>query len=595
MAKAILLFQKWLQREYSIPTHALIFIFTFVTIVGIAASQPSMSGCSLSFDTSSFGNISGCEGGNWGGFLSRNCCGIALETYLYALGQRAKQTGQIYLNATEQRNCLDLMKKYDDDILDCGIERLTSGGGGCSDFTVRDVTDKLAKGLGSLGDNCNFVSSMGEQNSMCNVCYAKWGEIRGSIIYNGELVQINTEVCRFAVLVSLTSSKIDDLKWANAVYRCLGEHNPSEDRQQSRRESFKISTGLWLLVGGLVGIFILVIIVVWAVWHSTKKWSISSIPQEKDDSKELVSEGSGCQKIPIKEIYAATNDLNALNFIGQGIAGKVYKGVLSKGQHVAVKHIIKDEYVETFVREVTSLSHVRHPNLVTLLGYCDEEDECFLVYELCSNGNLSEWLFGKDKVLPWIKRLEIAIDCAQGLWFLHTYPEGCIVHRDIKPTNILLGDHFEAKLSDFGLSKVMDLGQSYVSSEVRGTFGYVDPEYQRNHRVNPSGDVYSFGIVLLQILSGKRVIDMNVKRPMSLDRMAKVLTKGGSISEFADPKLNGEYSLEAFERTLKLALSCTAHKQQRPSMEQIVIKLTEVLDISRFSTSGATNHLGLSP
>ncbi|XP_077222202.1 uncharacterized protein LOC143856048 [Tasmannia lanceolata] len=95
---------------------------------------------------------------------------------------------------------------------------------------------------------------------------------------------------------------------------------PGKDRQQSRRESFKIFTGLWLLVGGLVGIFILVIIVVWAVWHSTKKWSISSIPQGKDDSKELVSEGFGCQKIPIKEIYAATNDLNALNFIGQGIA-----------------------------------------------------------------------------------------------------------------------------------------------------------------------------------------------------------------------------------------------------------------------------------
>ncbi|XP_077243055.1 uncharacterized protein LOC143883595 isoform X1 [Tasmannia lanceolata] len=96
--------------------------------------------------------------------------------------------------------------------------------------------------------------------------------------------------------------------------------SPLNDRQQSRRESSKIFTGLWLLVGGLVGIFILVIIVAWAVWHSTKKWSISSIPQEKDDSKELVSEGSGCQKIPIKEIYAATNDLNALNFIGQGIA-----------------------------------------------------------------------------------------------------------------------------------------------------------------------------------------------------------------------------------------------------------------------------------
>lgn len=144
------------------------------------------------------------------------------------------------------------------------------------------------------------------------------------------------------------------------------------------------------------------------------------------------------------------------------LPGKVYKGILSNGQQVAVKHIINDEHMETFIREVTSVSHVRHPNLVALLGCCENEDECFLVYELCHNGNLSDWLFGtspnsinktffplsvsihimanhsnwwttgKAKVLSWMQRIEIAIGCARGLWFLHTYPEGCIVHRDIK-------------------------------------------------------------------------------------------------------------------------------------------------------------------
>lgn len=141
----------------------------------------------------------------------------------------------------------------------------------------------------------------------------------------------------------------------------------------------------------------------------------------------------------------------------------MYKGILSNGQYVAVKHIIKEGYMETFVREVRSLSHVRHPNLVALLGYCENEAECFLIYELCHNGNLSEWLFGiaffffllfiyanfpkllsvkvlkykitttdNDKVLSWIQRLEIAVDSARGLEFLHTYPGGRIVHRDIK-------------------------------------------------------------------------------------------------------------------------------------------------------------------
>lgn len=142
--------------------------------------------------------------------------------------------------------------------------------------------------------------------------------------------------------------------------------------------------------------------------------------------------------------------------------------------------------------------------------------------------------------------MHIAIDCARGLWFLHTYPGGSIVHRDIKvlsiimckflftffsidgakllqPTNILICADFQAKLSDFGLSKVMNMGQSFVSSEVRGTFGYVDPEYQQNRHVNSSGDVYSFGIVLLQILSGQRVINMDMQRPMHLNKMVIIV------------------------------------------------------------------------
>ncbi|XP_012844783.1 PREDICTED: probable receptor-like protein kinase At3g17420 [Erythranthe guttata] len=170
---------------------------------------------------------------------------------------------------------------------------------------------------------------------------------------------------------------------------------------------------------------------------------------------------------------------------------------------------------------------VQHPNPVELLGNCDGEDESLVVYELCNNGNLSEWLFGKHKFLNWIQRLEIAIDCARGLWFLHTYTEGCIVHRNIKPTNILLGTNFEAKLSDFGLSKVICMGNSYVSSEVKN------------------------------------------------------LRKGGVITEFADGKLNGEYSVESFELVFKVALSCSGLKQHRLSMGRVVAALEKAHRISQ--------------
>ncbi|XP_048322517.2 probable receptor-like protein kinase At5g18500 [Ziziphus jujuba] len=313
--------------------------------------------------------------------------------------------------------------------------------------------------------------------------------------------------------------------------------------------------GLSILAGGIAGITLILLALIWILCKKGIKERFSTAREITDVSDDSQPDETSCLKIPRKEVYSATDNLNASNFIGQGVAGKVYKGVLSNGQHVAVKHIIKDGYIDTFIREVRSLSNVRHQNLVALLGYCEDKEECFLVYELCHNGNLSEWLFGKDKFLPWIHRLQIAIDSAKGVCFLHSYPEGCIVHRDIKPTNILINAKFQAKLSDFGLSKVMDLDQSYVSSEVRGTFGYVDPEYRKNHHVNASGDVYSFG-------------------------MARLLADGRNIEEFADPKLSSEYSMEAFDLVFKLALSCTGLKQQRPSMEQVVQKLEKALNIS---------------
>ncbi|KAA3482962.1 putative LRR receptor-like serine/threonine-protein kinase [Gossypium australe] len=499
-----------------------------------------------------------CELGNWGGFINSSCCGGAFEQYLLALGRRASLTKAIYLNSTQQSNCLTAMASFEKDVYGCGIQKLTSGASSCSDYTVTDVIDKLGDRFRNFQEDCKVLRTGRGVEHLCNSCLRRWEEINGSSDYKQQPASDDDDVCRFAALVSMISNRVEDENWVYAVFQCL-------------RES-AFSLGFWVLIGGLAGALIIVVIATWICYRKRKEQSLG---KESD-----FSENSGSQKISIKELYSATNYFNASNFIGQGIAGKVYKGLLSNGQYVAIKHIINDGQIETFVREVRSLSHIKHPNLVALVGYCENEDECFLVYELCHHGNLSEWLYGKDKGLSWIQRLKIAIDSARGLWFLHTYPEGSIVHRDIKPTNILINDKFQAKLADFGLSKVMDVGQSHVSSEVRGTFGYVDPEYRRNHRVNVSGDVYSFGIVLLQLLSGQRVLNMNLHRPLPLSKMAKVLTREGDTTKFADPKLNGEYSLEAFDLVLKLALSCIGIKQERPSMEQVVLGLQKALNIS---------------
>ncbi|XP_075091820.1 putative receptor-like protein kinase At5g18500 [Nicotiana tabacum] len=150
----------------------------------------------------------------------------------------------------------------------------------------------------------------------------------------------------------------------------------------------------------------------------------------------------------------------------------------------------------------------------------------------------------------------------------------------VLPTNILLGQNFEAKLSDFGLSKVKDIDESYMISEVRGTFGYVDPEYETNHCANSAGDVYSLGIVLLQILSGRKVINMNMEHPTTLDKIARLLMRERRAMEFVDPKLYGDYSTEAFQLTLELAISCIEPKQNRPSIEKVVDKLEDALAIT---------------
>lgn len=198
--------------------HSVVLIFMLVTTISFAVAQPPSSNCSLHFDV--LPSNSSCEdGGNWGGFLHNSCCAAVFNDYLYALGQRANQTGQIYLDSTEQRNCLDDMQKFQKNVFGCGIEQLTSGAGGCSDFSVGDVTNKFGDKLRSLDENCNFQSSDG-----CGSCAKSWQGIRAlhSPSSDPESIKAETQVCRFAVLVSYTSTKIEDKDHLLAVYKCLG-------------------------------------------------------------------------------------------------------------------------------------------------------------------------------------------------------------------------------------------------------------------------------------------------------------------------------------------------------------------------------------
>ncbi|XP_013591818.1 PREDICTED: putative receptor-like protein kinase At3g46340 isoform X4 [Brassica oleracea var. oleracea] len=249
--------------------------------------------------------------------------------------------------------------------------------------------------------------------------------------------------------------------------------------------------------------------------------------------------------------------------LGEGGFGIVYHGVINGSQQVAVK-------VELLLR-------VHHINLVSLVGCCDERDHLALIYEYMSNGDLKHHLSGKQgsSVLKWSTRLQIAIDAALGLEYLHNGCRPSMVHRDVKSTNILLDEKFSAKLADFGLSRSFQFGDEYhVSTDVAGTPGYLDPE---TGRLAEMSDVYSFGILLLEIITNQRVLDQTREKSHIGEWTAFMLNRG-DITGIMDLNLHGDYSSHSAWRALELAMLCAnPSSEKRPNMSQVAFELKECL------------------
>ncbi|XP_016434830.2 uncharacterized protein LOC107761162 [Nicotiana tabacum] len=301
------------------------------------------------------------------------------------------------------------MKNTSSDTFSCGIEKLTSGVGGYSNYSNIVVVNELGNRLKNLRDDCSLMDSDGGLTKGSNQCLRTWGSLASQSKNN--LMKVEADICRFSMLILLTSQRISDESWINEIFHCLGDNSlplvSSRDETGSEtRHRTKFKRDLGILIGGIVGLVVIIIIGVWILLKRKNEVKPSSGRYISDGS---YSEESSYRKLSLKEIYFATDNLSMSNFIGQGIAGKVYKGIRADGQYVAIKHIIKDEQMET---------------------------------------------------------------------------------------------------------------------------------------------------------------------------LAKNLTKGGNIKEFVDPKMEGKFSMEAFELILKLALVSIGLKQQRPSMEQVVVKLEEALDLS---------------
>ncbi|XP_003566697.3 putative leucine-rich repeat receptor-like protein kinase At2g19210 [Brachypodium distachyon] len=305
-----------------------------------------------------------------------------------------------------------------------------------------------------------------------------------------------------------------------------------------------------------------------------------------DDSLRIVDN----RRFTYKELEMITNGFQRM--LGQGGFGRVYDGFLEDGTQVAVKlrSHASSQGVKEFLAEARVLTRIHHKNLVSMIGYCKDGEYMALVYEYMAQGTLREHIAGTDRnraCLPWRQRLQIALESAQGLEYLHRGCNPPLIHRDVKATNILLNARLEAKIADFGLSRAFNHDTDPIpTNTLVGTPGYVDPEYQATMQPTTKSDVYSFGVVLLELVTGMPAV-LSDPEPTSIIHWARQRLARGNIEGVVDACMRGAYDVNCVWKVAEIALECTTQASaQRPTMADVVAQLQECIELEKDRAAG---------
>ncbi|XP_041019060.1 PTI1-like tyrosine-protein kinase At3g15890 [Juglans microcarpa x Juglans regia] len=303
-------------------------------------------------------------------------------------------------------------------------------------------------------------------------------------------------------------------------------------------------------------------------------------PEKADDEgrvNAVVGSNATWRIFTYKELHAATNGFSDEKKLGEGGFGSVYLGKTSDGLQIAVKKLkaMSSKAEMEFAVEVEVLGRVRHKNLLGLRGYCAGTDQRLIVYDYMPNLSLLSHLHGLlagQVLLDWKRRMKIAMGSAEGLMYLHHEVTPHIIHRDIKASNVLLDSDFEPLVADFGFAKLIPEGVSHMTTRVKGTLGYLAPEYAMWGKVSESCDVYSFGILLLEIVTGRKPIEKlrgGTKR--TITEWAEPLITKGRFKDIVDPKLRGNFDENQLKQAITVAALCVqSEPEKRPNMNEVV-------------------------